>query len=77
MIFSCVVSFFVYTSKIPDLSLPPCRAEKHLDYYVGQCFGSNLDSFCLDNTGFERQDRIQVRQNVPQKWENTVPTDTD
>jgi hypothetical protein len=24
MIFSCVVSFFVYTSEIPDLSLPPC-----------------------------------------------------
>jgi hypothetical protein len=24
MIFSCVVSFFVNTSKIPDFSLPPC-----------------------------------------------------
>jgi hypothetical protein len=24
MIFSCVESFFVYTIKIPDLSLPPC-----------------------------------------------------
>jgi hypothetical protein len=48
MIFSCVGSFFVYTIKIPDLSLPPCicgvipryigsRERKHNMYCMNVC----------------------------------------
>jgi hypothetical protein len=38
MTFSCAVSFFVYASKIPDLSLPPCR--RHL--FVTPCLHPSI-----------------------------------